>query len=118
MTQFEAQTLEQQIAALSRRIVQLETLNARRRKRAQRVAPIASFLSIFMALSYAGIFITSHMLTNVSGDLSALLQSLMCTCLLASGLYGLIGLVAKVETAPQENQDAAAAKPLTAVQGS
>ena len=93
----EATTLNEQIASLSNRIAQLESLNAVRQKNAKLVVTAAAFLGFLMTLLFVGVFITSIVLTNISGHLGALLQSVMFTSCLASGILALISLLAKAE---------------------
>jgi hypothetical protein len=109
MTQQAALSQDQQIAFLTQRIVQLETLNEERRKRLRFVAPLTSFLGFLMTAFYAGVFIASITLTNLSGHLSALLQSVMFSSCIASTLFVFISLLAKGEITPPEKKVAVAA---------
>ncbi len=111
MTQQAAISQDQQIAFLTQRISQLEAVNEERRKRVRLVAPVATFLGFLMTLLYVGVFVTSIALTNVSGHLSALLQSIMFSSCIASGMFVLISLVAKGETTPQEKEMVTVAAP-------
>jgi hypothetical protein len=64
-----------------------------------------------MTVLYVGVFVASVTLTNISGHLSALLQSIMFSSCIASGTFVLISLIARGDAPPQEQDMSAMVVP-------
>ncbi len=99
---------ENQMAALSRRVAQLEETLAQRDSLARQILPATKFLSIFLVIAAFGLLAAQLFLPHQSLATSALIQSALYTSLIGSISFSIMSINMRRELPPQEQKEACA----------